>query len=110
MIKIISNEVNEFIKYLNEKYKTEKDVYMHIIENCDVVKNPQTGTTAYGAYVSSPNGDYNHIYIAGLCDEVLWTIAHEYKHHLQKYNEQVDFSEEDADNFADKVVNDFMEN
>lgn len=110
MIKFISDDINNFVEYLNEKYKCDEDVYIHIIENCDTLES-LSGETAYGAYVSSLDiHRWNHIYIAGLCDdesEILDTIAHEYKHHIQKYGDKTEFSEEDADEFSDRVVKEY---
>lgn len=54
------------------------------------------------------NRETNHCYVAGEIEEeqVLKTIAHEYKHYIQKC-EGVDFNEEKAEDFADYVYNKF---
>lgn len=108
MIKIINNVINNFIMFLNQNYGIEQTVYIHIAENCDSIQTPDGGV-GFGVFDNTTD----NIYVA--CDyefmddrSILTTIAHEYKHFLQKYDDGI-YSEEDADNFAIKVYEEFME-
>ena len=114
MIKIISSDIHEFINFLNTKFPTNKDVFLHIVENCDTVEDPITGEQGYGVFVTSKDDLYNHIYVVGMdentpleCSDICWLIAHEFKHFIQKYMEDDDFSEDGADSFAYKMIKEF---
>lgn len=106
MIKILNQDIDGAIKYLNENYPTEKQVFLHICEGYDTIETPDG--TGFGVFVK-PNSDDEipEIYIAGDMPnddlQVVKTLAHEYKHFMQYcYGEQ--FSEEEAEEFARKVV------
>jgi len=107
MIKIINNIINDFIVFLNENYSTEQEVYIHIIENCDGIQAPDGGI-GFGVFDNTTD----NIYVA--CDytfmddrSILTTMAHEYKHFLQKYDNGI-YNEEDADEFAIKAYEEFI--
>lgn len=105
MIKIISDEINNFIELLQTEYSNEAPFYLHICEDCDSVQDPYTEKLAFGMF----NRKTNHCYVAGDLEEeqVLKTIAHEYKHYIQKCS-SVEFDEDDAENFADYMYDKFI--
>ena len=105
MIKIINDEINDFIDFLNNEYQRNESFYLHMCEGHDSIQDPYTENLAFGMF----NRETNHCYVAGNLEEeqVLKTIAHEYKHFLQKCID-VDFDEEEAENFADYVYNRFV--
>lgn len=105
MIKIISDEINDFIELLQTEYSNDAPFYLHICEGCDSVQDPYTEKLAFGMF----NRETNHCYVAGDLEEeqVLKTIAHEYKHYTQKCS-SVEFDEDDAENFADYMYDKFM--
>ena len=88
MIKIISDEINDFLELLQNEYSNDAPFYLHICEGCDSIQNPCTEGLAFGMF----NRETNHCYVAGELEEeqVLKTIAHEYKHYVQKC-EEIDF-------------------
>lgn len=107
MIKIINDIINDFILFLNRNYGLEQTVYIHVVENCDSIQTPDGGV-GFGVFDNTTD----NIYVA--CDyefmddrSILTTIAHEYKHFLQKYDNEI-YSEEDADSFAVKVYEEFI--
>ena len=104
MIKIINDDINDFINFLDEKYSINQNVYIHICEGFDTIQEPETENVAFGMFGNSND----HIYVAGNIpvEQILKTIAHEYKHFTQKYlSEQYD--ENDAEDFAEKVYKEF---
>ena len=105
MIKIINENVSDFIEFLNNEYPRDSPFYLHICEGCDSVQDPYTERLAFGMF----NRETNHCYVAGDLEEeqVLKTIAHEYKHYIQKCS-GVEFNEEDAENFADYMYDKFI--
>ena len=107
MIKIINDMINDFIRFLDENYGIEQVVYIHLVENCDYIETPN-GETGIGLF----DDETDNIYIA--CDwesmdneTILTTIAHEYKHFLQKYENDI-YDEDEADKFANKVFEDYI--
>ena len=100
MIKIISDEINDFLEFLNSSYQSDESFYLHICEGHDSIQDPYTKNLAFGMF----NRETNHCYVAGNLEEeqVIKTIAHEYKHFLQKC-EEIEFNEEDAENFAEDI-------
>ena len=104
MIKIISDEINDFIELLQKEYSNDTPFYLHICEDCDSVQDPYTENLAFGMF----NRESNHCYVAGELEEeqVFKTIAHEYKHYIQKCN-GIEFNEEKAENFADYMYDKF---
>lgn len=104
MIKIINDEINDFLDFLNNEYQREESFYLHICEGCDSVQDPYTEKLAFGMF----NRETNHCYVAGDLEEeqVLKTIAHEYKHFLQKCD-SLEFNEDDAEDFAEDIYKRF---
>ena len=104
MIKIISDEINDFLEFLNAEYPRDASFYLHICEGHDSIQDPYTKGIAFGMF----GRETNHCYVAGELEieQILKTIAHEHKHFLQKCDE-LSFNEEDAENFADYMYNKF---
>ena len=105
MIKIISENVSDFIEFLNNEYPRDELFYLHICEGHDSIQDPHTERLGFGMF----SKETNHCYVAGDLEEeqVLKTIAHEYKHFLQKCD-MIDFNEDDAEDFAEMMYNKFM--
>ena len=104
MIKIINENVSDFIEFLNNEYPRDELFYLHICEGHDSIQDPYTERLGFGMF----SKETNHCYVAGDLEEeqVLKTIAHEYKHFLQKCD-MIDFNEEDAEDFAEMIYNKF---
>ena len=100
MIKIISDEINDFLEFLNTEYPKDEWFYIHIYEGHDSIQDPYTESIAFGMF----NRETNHCYVAGELEteQILKTIAHEYKHYMQKCDE-LSFNEEDSEDFAEDV-------
>lgn len=105
MIKIISDEINDFLEFLQNEYSNDAPFYLHICEGHDSIQDPYTEGLAFGML----NRETNHCYVAGEIEEeqVLKTIAHEYKHYIQKC-EGINFDEEEAEDFADYMYDKFV--
>ena len=104
MIKIINEEINDFIELLQKEYYNDSPFYLHICEGHDSIQDPYTESIAFGMF----NRETNHCYVAGELEteQILKTIAHEYKHYMQKCDE-LSFNEEDAENFAEDIYKRF---
>lgn len=104
MIKTISDEIDDFLKFLDKKYPVKQNVYIHICEGFDTIQEPNTENVAFGMF----GNDNDHIYVAGdiPIEQILKTIAHEYKHFVQKYSSEP-YNENEAENFADKIYKEF---
>lgn len=105
MIKIINDEINDFIEFLNSEYPKDESFYLHICEGHDSIQDPYTDSLAFGMF----GRQNDECYVAGdlETEQILKTIAHEYKHFLQKYD-NVEFKEEEAENFAEDVYKRFI--
>ena len=105
MIKVINDDIDDFLKFLDEKYPVTQKVYIHICEGFDTIQEPDTENVAFGMF----GNESDHIYVAGdiQIEQILKTVAHEYKHFLQKYSSE-SYSENEAENFADKVYKEFF--
>lgn len=101
MIRISNKIIDKTIKYLNDNYPTKEDVYIRIAEGFEVVSDPITGECGFGAL----NTEYKIIFIPSIMEnnELIRTIAHEYRHFMQMCD-GVDFDENDAEEFADRIV------
>ncbi len=104
MIKIISEEIDDFICLLEMEYVTDESFYLHICEGHDTIEDPETGKVAFGMF----GIHNNHCYVAGdlPLEQLLKTIAHEYMHFIQKWEEK-DINEDEAEDFADLMYNKF---
>lgn len=105
MIKIISDELNDFLEFLNAEYPKDESFYLHICEGHDSIQDPYTEGIAFGMF----GRENDECYVAGDLgiEQVLKTIAHEYKHFLQKYD-SLNFDEDDAEIFANLIYNRFV--
>lgn len=109
MIKFVNKQIYETVHYLNMRYSTGKDVYLHICEGFDTIETPDGGS-GFGVFrVPQEVGEEPCIYIAGDMPndefQIIETLAHEYKHFMQ-WCKGEDLSEEEADMFARKVKSD----
>ena len=96
---------NKTIKHLNDNYPIKEDVYIKIAEGFDVVEDPKTGERGFGAF----DTEHKVIFVASLMgkEELIRTIAHEYKHAMQLFNNE-EFDEDEAEKFADKVLKEII--
>lgn len=106
MIKISNTEIDRTIKFLNENYPTEKEVFLHICEGYDTIET--TDGCGFGVFVKpETKEDIPNIYIAGDMPnddfQIAETLAHEYKHFMQWCNGE-EFSEQEAEDFAKEVI------
>ncbi len=106
MLKISNLEIDKTIKFLNENYPTDKDVFLHICEGYDTIETPDG--IGFGVFVKPETKDETpSIFIAGDIPsedfQIIETLAHEYCHFIQ-YCEEKEFSEEEAENFAKEVI------
>lgn len=106
MIKFVNEEIDKTIALLNFEYPTQKDVFIHVCEGYDTIETPEG--TGFGVFVKPESeNEIPAIYIAGDIPnndfEIVETLAHEYRHFMQWCNGE-DFFEEQAENFAKKVV------
>ena len=80
--KFVNDTIDKTIKYLQEQFPRDEEVYIHIAENYDCVVAPN-GTRGFGVYVP----ETRMIFIAGDVPDpettLIETISHEYKHFLQ---------------------------
>lgn len=104
MIKLISDEIDEFLQLLDMEYYTDESFYLHIAEDCDSIEDPTNNELAFGMF----GNHNNHCYIAGNLEleQVLKSIAHEYMHFIQK-DKGLEYNEEDAENFAELMYDKF---
>jgi len=104
MIKIISDEINDLLEFLNAEYPKDESFYLHICEGHDSIQDPYTEGIAFGMF----GRENDECYVAGDLgiEQVLKTIAHEYKHFLQKYDD-MEFNEKDAEDFAEDIYKRF---
>ena len=110
MILISEDIIDKTIKYLNDFHGTEQNVYIKIAEGYDVIETSPNGPRGFGVFDPSNRV----IYVPSLMedDELVRTIAHEYRHFMQYCNgarAEEDFDEEDAEMFADYVLKQIKE-
>ena len=101
MIKFSNKTIDRTIKYLNDNYPLKEDIYIRVAEGFDVVEDPKTGERGFGAF----HTEHKVIFIASCMEkeELIRTIAHEYRHAMQLFNNE-DFNEDVANEFADKIL------
>lgn len=107
MLKIVNKEIDETIKFLNENYPTNRDVFLHICEGYDTIETPDG--VGFGVFVKPETlEDTPTIFIASDMPNgefrITETLAHEYCHFMQYCNKK-EFSEEEAEKFAEGVIN-----
>ena len=101
MIKLINDEIRAFTEYISDPKIAPVELY--VIPGFDAIQTPDR---EFASAVYNPKE--NRIIAAEgvseeLQGEVLHHIAHEYYHHIQKVN-GVDFDEDDAENFAQNIL------
>lgn len=106
MIKIVNQDIDKAIQYLNENYHMDKEVFLHICEGYYTIETPIG--MGFGLFVAPKSEDeIPVIYIAGDMPnddfQIVETLAHEYRHFMQWCNRE-EFSEEQAEEFGRKVV------
>lgn len=104
MIQVHSKTASNTISYLNDKYPTDREAYVHILNGYDTVE--VNGEIAFGvSHIPDSDNENYEIWVAGdLPDEyMITTIAHEFAHFLQ-YIHGKPFDEEEAERFANKIL------
>lgn len=128
MIKILDSKTETFLNFLNEKYGTEEECILSVLNLTDCVTVDADGNTVESCFVDdadlimlSTEAPLNGIFDcegkpAPKFYEDNYTIlklAHEYGHFLQKYGkldnptDEIE-NEKVADTFAKKVVKEFL--
>lgn len=104
MLRIINKQIDALIALLNEKHPEGPDVYLHVAEDSDTIYTGEE--MAFGVY----DTDKKEIYVAGDLEpeEVLYTIAHEFAHHLQNTSGE-GYDEEYADEYAAAILEELKE-
>lgn len=100
-LKILPEYFNE-VQSHNKQFEQRKDeLIIHIMHGYDTIQAPN-GDVCFGCY----DPKTKEIYVADdIPKEALFhTIAHEYKHYLQDI-EGKEFSEEEAEEYADSIFN-----
>ena len=101
MIVLVNDNVDKVLQYLEDNYKREEKVYMHIVESADSIETPEG--IGFGVF----DVEHQQIYVAADIEEaeinVPMSIAHEYKHFLQ-WCEGKPFDDVEAEEFAQMVV------
>lgn len=110
MIKILDEFELNFIKFLNDKKYTDKEVRLSILHNYESV-SAGDGGDGFAVYIPEtktimlPTKIPDEI--ADMKEFVIQNLAHEYCHFIQDVTER-EFNEEEADNFAEVVVNEYL--
>lgn len=118
MIKVLDTKTQKFIEYLNKNYPLKNDVKLMPLWGWDAVQSDDTGDVGFAVFnakdliIMLPMEIPANV-IALNDKELLETftignLAHEYCHAMQLENNS-DFSEEEADEFSEKVVLEFMQ-
>ena len=111
MIKILNKFELDFIEFLNNKHFTDEEVKLSILHGYGAVESDESGNKGFAVYlphlktIMLPTETPEEC--ADMKDFVIHNLAHEYKHFLQDVNGE-EFSEEEADKFADKMVEEYM--
>ena len=105
MIIISEDIIDKTIRYLNDNYSVDENVYIKIAEGYDVIETSPNGDRGFGVF--DPNNRL--IFIPSLMEdsELVRTIAHEYRHFMQYCDgarKEEDYDEKDAEEFADKIL------
>lgn len=111
MIKILNDFELNFVDFLNKKHFTDEVVRLSILHNYESVgkKDGESGFAVYMPELKTiilPTKTPDEV--ADYEEFVIHNLAHEYKHFLQDVN-GAEFDEEEADQFADDVVKEYME-
>ena len=108
MIKILNDFESNFINFLNKKHFTNEVVKLSILHNYETVGDEDMG---FAVYIPSQNTIMLPTQVpeelSDMKDFIIHNLAHEYKHFLQDINNQ-EFNEEEADQFADDMVKEYL--
>lgn len=100
MLEIVSSDFLKATNYLIDNYPTDKRLIVHVMEGYDTIETP-TGK-GFGVFIP----ETLEIYIAGdmpgESEDLIKTLAHEFKHFLQ-YCDGKPFNETEADEFAEEI-------
>ena len=117
MVNIIPNWLQDAIDFLNKGFSKDEDVNVTILYGYDCVSEDENngGFAVYNTETKTIMlADYNEL--KNLFDELSWTdvkattiinLFHEYRHHQQNIYGW-DFSEEDAEDFAEHMYEEFV--
>jgi hypothetical protein len=117
MIKILNKFELDFIEFLNDKHFTDQEVKLSILHNYDCVGGKDdTGFAVYIPHFKTIMLPTEVPAEIGECANmedikvfIISNLAHEYKHFLQDVNGE-EFDEDEANKFADEVVEEYMGN
>lgn len=100
MLEIVSSDFLKATNYLIDNYPTDKRLIVHVMEGYDTIETP-TGK-GFGVFIP----ETLEIYIAGdmpgESENLIKTLAHEFKHFLQ-YCDGKPFNETEAEKFAEEI-------
>lgn len=100
MLEIISSDFLKAANYLKDNYPIKEKLTVHVVAGYDTIETP-TGK-GFGVFIP----ETLEIYIAGEMPEkeenLIKTLAHEFKHFLQ-HREEKPFDEAEADAFAEEI-------
>lgn len=108
MIKILDEFERGFVEFLNNKNLTDKVVKLSILHNYETVGDGEFGFAVYipeSKTIMLPTERPKEL--ADYKEFIIHNLAHEYKHFLQDMNGQ-DFNEDEADQFADMIVEEYL--
>ena len=109
MIRILNDFEHNFIKFLNGKHLTDKELKLSILHNYDCVNGgDDTGFAVYIPHLKTimlPTEVPEEV--KDMKEFIIYNLAHEYKHFLQDVNSE-EFDEDEANKFADEIVCEYM--
>lgn len=128
MIKILDDKTLKFIDWLNKNYGTDEECILSVFNCQDCICVSEDGQTEQSCFIADADlimfttenpidglFDYEGNVLGEWYEKnyTLIKLAHEYAHFLQKYgklpnSEDLDFVEHTADEWAQKVVEDFI--
>ena len=111
MIKIINEEINEFIEFLNKYYPLSMNIFIHFVEDTECIEIPdKEDEYSYGITIfEKSNKESPNIYISTEIpndEDILHIIAHEYAHCIQWCNLK-ELDENEANDLADFYIERF---
>ena len=117
MINVIPNWIQDAIDFINQEFPEDEDVNVSILYGFDCVgiDEDNCGFAAYNVEAKAMMiADYNEIKkslrelsCSDIKRETIINLFHEYRHHQQNIYGW-DFSEEDAEDFANHMYKDFI--
>lgn len=120
MIRVLSEQLKDFIEYLDNNYPLKGEVKLIPLWGWDAVQSDESGDMGFAVYIPPQKTIMCPMEVPEnvlktndkeLIDTfVIHNLAHEYKHALQ-FEESDEYCEQwevEADEFADKVIEYFM--